>query len=90
MDKITTSACTVIYPGELSAGLRECQWRIDGDMIFKDKEALEEFRKSLSASFDLVTGGGHYIVFDHEWPKDPEDFEEFHRDKTNAAQHNIL
>lgn len=74
MDKPETEVTAiVIFPGEKEVGIFEAHWEINGGLIFGSQEDREAFRQQIDNAFELVTGGGHYVIFSDEWPKDPLD-----------------
>jgi hypothetical protein len=65
----TSLSITIFYSGELAAGLHSSYWKIDDVIFTDDDEATREgFRNRITESFEFLTGGGCYALYDDERP----------------------
>jgi hypothetical protein len=62
----------VVYDGDPSAGIPSATWEII-DVELEDDEHREEVRAAFSGAFELITGGGHRVLFTDEIHDDEQD-----------------
>lgn len=43
-------------PGDMSVGIQDSLWKLDGDFYFDNNDELEEFRAALSLTFQNYVG----------------------------------
>lgn len=46
----------ITMPGDLSMGINDVEWKLEGDFYFDNNDELEEFRARLSLTFENYTG----------------------------------
>lgn len=54
MNEIKITGFYITSHGDYSVGIFDQTWKIDGDFFFNDKEELEQFRKQIKQSFELI------------------------------------
>ena len=46
----------ILFPGDMSVGISDAEWRLDGDFYFDDEVELEEFKARLKLTFENYCG----------------------------------
>jgi len=50
------SGFSILFPGDMSVGIGDAEWRLEGDFYFDNEVELEEFRGRLKLTFENYCG----------------------------------